>query len=104
MRARELLEENYNQSLESDLSNLLISAKGAGASQLQTDDLVNQMHDMGYSVSVNSLIPLLSNNPAVSNVTPEFITFAEPEGVSPDAVDDSAARVKDMAADASSLG
>lgn len=106
MRARELLEENYSESLESELNNILIGAKGAGANEVSTDDVVAQLYNMGYSVDANSLLPLLSQNPIVMNATPEMINFAAPESVSSGtgAVADSAARVGDMAQKATNIG
>jgi vacuolar-type H+-ATPase subunit C/Vma6 len=79
MRARELLED-YNVSLESDLNNLLIAAKGNGLQQVKTSDIVKQLYGMGYSIDVNSIMPLLSNNPSVMNATPEMINMTAPEG------------------------
>ena len=103
MRAREILQEDYNQSLESDLNNLLVGAKGNGAQQVSTQDIVDQLYSMGYSVDINSIIPLLGNNPTVMNATPEMIVMTAPEGMSDtDGADgeDSASRVSDMAAKA----
>jgi len=80
MRAREILQEDYNQSLDSDLNNLLVAAKGNGAQQVQTQDIVDQLYGMGYAIDVNSIMSLLSNNPAVMNATPEMITLTAPEG------------------------
>lgn len=75
MRAREILDEDYDQNLESDLSNLLIGAKGAGSQEVNTQDLVAQLTNMGYSVDINSLMLLLSRNPAVSNATPTVVSM-----------------------------
>jgi hypothetical protein len=103
MRAREILQEDYNQSLESDLNNLLVGAKGNGAQQVNTQDIVDQLYGMGYSVDINSILPLLSNNPTVMNATPEMIVMTAPEGVSNASGtdgEDSASRVSDMAAKA----
>lgn len=102
MRAREILQEDYNQSLESDLNNLLVGAKGNGAQQVSTQDIVDQLYGMGYSVDINSIIPLLGNNPVVMNATPEMIVMTAPEGVSntDGGGEDSASRVSDMAAKA----
>lgn len=103
MRAREILQEDYNQSLESDLNNLLVGAKGNGAQQVNTQDIVDQLYGMGYSVDINSIMPLLSNNPTVMNATPEMIVMTAPEGVSNadgTSGEDSASRVSDMAAKA----
>ncbi len=105
MRARELLQEDYNQSLESDLNNILIGAKGAGATQVNTQDVVNQLYGMGYSIDVNSIISLLSNNPAVQNATPEMIVMTTPDGASATGnTQDNAAQVSDMAQKATKIG
>jgi hypothetical protein len=107
MRAREILQEDYNQSLQSDLNNLLVAAKANGAQQLKTQDIVNQLYGMGYSVDTNSIMSLLSNNPTIMNATPEMITMTSPEGASGAASgtgdQDSAAIVRDMAAKATKL-
>lgn len=103
MRAREIIEEDYNQSLDSDLMNLLINAKGNGKSQIKTQDIVNQLDNMGYAVDINSVISLLSGNSAVINVTPETIVLTSQDSKSSDDSQDSAARVSDMAAKASKL-
>jgi hypothetical protein len=105
MRARELFED-YNQSLESDLNNLLIGAKGNGVQQVKTQDIVDQLYNMGYSVDANSIMSLLSNNPVVMNATPEMITMTTPEGTNQDSGtdgEDSASHVRDMASRASKL-
>lgn len=99
MRARELLED-YNQSLESDLENLLIAAKGNGIQEVQTSDIVDQLYGMGYSVDVNSIMMLLSNSPTVMNATPEMITLTAPEGSAQGGdtdAEDNANAVSDMA-------
>lgn len=107
MRARELLDENYNQNLESDLNNLLVGAKGSGAQELNTHDLVLQLSGMGYSVDSNSIMQLLARNPMVLNATPSMIKLTSPEGVNPGSGiegQDSAARVGDMAQKATKIG
>jgi hypothetical protein len=107
VRARELLQEDYNQNLESDLTNLLVAAKGNGAQQVETQSIVDQLYGMGYAIDVNSILPLLGNNPAVMNATPEMITMTSPEGGAAgqgSADQDSASMVSDMASKASSLG
>jgi hypothetical protein len=97
MRAWEILKEDYNQSLQSDLQNILIGAKGSGASEINTNDLITQLQSMGYSIDVNSLIPLLSNDPSIANVTPEMISLTNQEGTDGMDGEDSASRVSDMA-------
>jgi len=107
MRAREILEEDYNQSLESDLSNLLVGAKGAGAQEIETQDLVVQLRAMGYAVDENSIMSLLSRNPAVLNATPTLVRMTPPEGAAAgggDPSQDAAAKVSDMASKATKIG
>ena len=101
MRAREIIQEDYRESLESDLNNILVGAKGAGATDINTQDLVSQLIGMGYAVNKNSIMPLLSKNPIVLNFTSQNINLTEPEGSEDMNTDtdkqDSAARVTDMA-------
>lgn len=107
MRARELLDENYNTNLEADLGNLLVGAKGAGAQEINTQDVVVQLQGMGYSVDENSIMALLSRNPMVLNATPSSITFTSPEGVNPGqgaSGKDAAAQVSSMAQKATKIG
>lgn len=107
MRAREILEENYNQSLETDLDNLLIGAKGSGAEEINTQDLVVQLRGMGYAVDENSIMALLSRNPSVLNATPTIVRMTPPEGVNQGGSEpskDAAAQVSDMAQQATNIG
>jgi hypothetical protein len=107
MRARELIQEDYNENLESDLSNLLIAAKASGAANIDTQAVVDQLYGMGYAVNANSIMLLLSRNPVVLNATPQSITLTQPEGTSQsggDPSDDAGAKVSDMAAKAVDIG
>ena len=105
MRAREILQEDYNQSLESDLNNLLVAAKANGSTEVNTQDIVNQLYGMGYAIDTNSIMTLLSMNPVVMNATPEKINMTPPDGASAAGnEDDSGAKVKELARKASSLG
>ena len=84
MRAREFLreDEDYSERLDSDLNNILVRAKASGSFDINTRYVVKQLNQMGYSVSVNSIMPLLSNNPVVLNATPEIIKLTKPDGAS----------------------
>jgi hypothetical protein len=106
MRAREILQEDYNQNLESDLSNILVGAKGSGASEVNTQAVVDQLYLMGYAIDINSIMSLLSNNPVVQNATPEMINLTQPDGASAgeDNEEDSAEHVAKMAQDATHIG
>jgi hypothetical protein len=105
MRAREILDEDYNSSLESDLNNLLIAAKGSGAQAVQTQQLASQLQNMGYSIDANSILPLLQRNASVLNATPTQVTLKTANTVATGGGDtqDNAAKVGDMAQKANSL-
>lgn len=107
MRAREILEEDYNQNLETDLGNLLVGARAAGAQEINTQDVVSHLENMGYAVNVNSIMGILSRSPLVLNATPTMIRFTPPEGdfaQQNPSTKDSAAQVSDMAQQATNIG
>lgn len=105
MRVKELLHENYTDAMANDLMDLLTFAKGAGKSQVDTDTIVRTMDQMGYSVTPESVVELLSGNPVVTNATPESIHLAaENPSSSSDATDNSAEKVAGMAANAIKKG
>lgn len=107
MRAREILQEDYNASLETDLNNLLVGAIGSGATTLETQAVVNELQGMGYAVSPGSLMHLLQKNPSVLNATPTQLTLKTPDTVngSGNGVtgQDNAAKVGDMAQSATKI-
>ena|ERR1700679_1798198 len=106
MRAREILQEDYNQSLQSDLTNLLVGAKGSGANQVSTQEVVMQLSNMGYAVDERSILSLLANNPVVQASDPEQITLTTTDGEDSgqEDQDDSAQHVSNMARKATDLG
>lgn len=104
MRARELLQEDYSQSLQSDLDNILAAAAGSGATQVDTNQLVSQLYSMGYAVDSNNIMGLLNNSPMVSNATPQAIMLKGQEGANGQDEVDSAEKVSDMAQNATDIG
>lgn len=107
MRAREILGEDYNSSLQADLNNLLVAAKANGSTSIDTVSLVNQLYGAGYSVSIESIIPLLTSNPIVMNATSDTVELASPSAAGPgrsQQTQDSAAQVTDMAQKATKIG
>jgi hypothetical protein len=105
MRAREILDEDYNQNLQSDIDNLLIGVKGNNVLSLPTQTLVNKLQSAGYSIDIDSLLTLLQNDPIVTNATPDTIELVPPsaELSGDDETQDSAARVNDMAQKATKI-
>lgn len=105
MRARELLDENYTVNLQSDLDNILLTAKAAGQDKMDLNTILSVMRGMGYSVDKVTINSLLGDRPYITGVTPDAVTFASPEAPSqPDPTEDSAEKVKDLAADAVDIG
>ena len=104
MRAREILDEDYNKSLNSDINNLLIGVKGNGVTEISTRKLVDKLQASGYSVSIDSLMTLLQNNPVVTNATPEFIELVPIQSpIIGKQQQDTAAQVSDLAQKATKI-
>lgn len=62
MRGWELLRESEGSNFESDVEDLLIAAKANGMQELSVDALVDQLNDMGYAVTPDSLITSLQEH------------------------------------------
>lgn len=61
MRAWEFLTEGEKPAVESDLEDLLVAAKANDLTDLDVEDLVDQLNDMGHSVTADSLIDMVDN-------------------------------------------
>lgn len=61
MRGWELLRESEGSDFDSDVEDLLIAAKANGMQELSVDALVDQLNDMGYAVTPDSLIASLED-------------------------------------------
>jgi len=96
MKIRDLF-ENIGSDLESDLNDLLAIAKGNGLNEIETSRIVQQLMDMGYSVSPESVVTLIQQSGQASDASLEMITFSpalEPEQTD---AESSADKVEDMA-------
>jgi hypothetical protein len=102
MRLWEILKEDYNVNLESDIQNLLIGIKGVGINSIETSRLVSKLNAMGYTVDVESIIPLLAGSPNVTSATPEEVIM-QSNDVQQDNADDSADKVSKLAQDATNI-
>ena len=105
MRLREILSEDYDQDLTNEVNNILVGAKAAGILDVNTETVVRQLQKMGFSVSTESLISVLQDNPIVQNVSTDGIVLTGGDGtasVSPG--DDSAAQVGALAQKATEKG
>ena len=73
MRGWELLRESEGSNFESDVEDLLIAAKANGMQELSVDALVDQLNNMGYAVTPDSLIASLESqeneHPFIKTIT-----------------------------------
>ena len=100
MKAYELLREDTQEQLRNDLQDVLIQAKGQNNSTIDTASVVNQLSFMGYDVSPESLMQLISEIPLVVSADVDSITLDTNADAAPseqDTGDDSAEAVKKMA-------
>lgn len=79
MRAWELLLESEEDKFDSDLDDLIIAAKANGLTEIDVDDLVDQLTAMGHSVTPDSLVNSLEahkhDHKNIKNVTLNTITL-----------------------------
>lgn len=107
MRIREILYEDYNQDLNNDLDNILVSAKAKDINDIDPNVIVRQLQHMGYSIDVGSLITLLQNNPNVQNASPEGIRLTGDDSsdeFSDDQYEDNKSQVNQLAQQAAQKG
>ena len=100
MKAYELLREDTQERLRNDLQDVLIQAKGQNNSSIDTAYVVNQLSSMGYDVSPESLMQLISEIPLLVSADVDSISLDTNAGAVPseqDTGDDSAEAVKKMA-------
>ena len=100
MKAYELLREDTQEQLRNDLQDVLIQAKGQNNSAIDTSSVVSQLSSMGYDVSPESLMQLISEIPLVVSADVDSITLDTNADAAPseqDTGDDSAEAVKKMA-------
>jgi len=75
MNFAKLLQEkaNYNAQLMGDINAYLISLKANDIPSVSMDMMVRELSDMGYTVSAESMVDLLSNSKYVTKVTVDTI-------------------------------
>lgn len=76
MRGWELLKESEGSDFESDVEDLLIAAKANGMQELSVDALVDQLNEMGYAVTPDSLIASLESHEGHEHDFIETITLS----------------------------
>jgi hypothetical protein len=75
MKLPSLLNEdkNYQAQLRNDLNAYLVRLKANDIGTIGTDMMVDELNDMGYSVTPESLVDMLANSKYISKVTLDTI-------------------------------
>lgn len=76
MRGWELLKESEGSDFDSDVEDLLIAAKANDMQELSVDALVDQLNDMGYAVTPDSLIASLEDEEGAEHEYIKTITLS----------------------------
>jgi hypothetical protein len=78
MKLSSLLSEdaNYNAQMRNDINAYLVRLKANDIGTVGTDMMVDELTDMGYSVTPESLVDMLANSKYVSKVTVDTIDLA----------------------------
>jgi len=77
MRAREILTEGEQPEIQTDLEDLLIAAKANDLEDIDVEELVDQLNNMGHAVTADSLVDTMNNLELdfIDNVTLNTITL-----------------------------
>lgn len=77
MKFIEIITESEQDALERDIIDLLIAAKASGIDEMDTDTLVDQLTDMGHSVTIDSLLSLYAEDrpDIIQNITNSVVTL-----------------------------
>lgn len=80
MRLWQLIAEGEQQALHSDLMDLLVAAQAAGLDRLNTEDLVDQLTDLGHSVTPELVVDQFADDKPdwISNITVQHVDLSTP--------------------------
>lgn len=99
MRIQEIT-ENYFDKLTADATNLIMTASANGENEIDTQSMVDELNQMGYSVTPQSLAGLFKTNKMVKSINPQKITLNQDNNLTQydnDATMDNAKKVAQMA-------
>ena len=99
MRIQEIT-ENYFDKLSADATNLIMTASANGENEIDTQSMVDELNQMGYSVTPQTLAGLFKNNKMVKSINPQKITLNQDNDLTQydnDATMDNAKKVAKMA-------
>jgi hypothetical protein len=67
MRLYEILSESTKDKMKADLKGLLLSLKASRGYEIPTSKIVNQMNNMGYTMTMDSVVPFITELPMVAS-------------------------------------
>ncbi len=73
MRFKQLVERNYKGALEDTIVTLLTAIGAEGLNTVDTDQLILDFQNQGFSINKNSLFSTLNGLPIVANANSETI-------------------------------
>ena len=75
MKIKTLLSENsnYQAQLKNDINSYLVRLKANDIPQIDTEVLVGELGGMGYSVTPEALVDMLTNSKYITNITTDII-------------------------------
>ena len=103
MRFIEIITESEEEQLLGDINDLLVAAKASGIDEIDTEEFVQQLVDMGHSVTPNSLLTLFDEDrpEVIKNITANTIQLTLQD--SGDAEQDYEQHQKDVERDTNKL-
>jgi hypothetical protein len=73
MRVQEIVESVYKDNLRDTVVNLLTAVRSEGITEIDTDQLVIDLQNQGYSVDNRTIFTILKNLPIVSSADEKTI-------------------------------
>ena len=78
MRFFEIITENEEDQLMSDINDLLVAAKASGIDEIDTEEFAQQLSDLGHAVTPNSLLSLFDKDrpEIIKNITANVLSLS----------------------------
>lgn len=82
MRLRQLVENDYTSELEDTIVNLLTAISAEGLDTIDTEQLILDLQQQGFSINKNSLFSILNDLPIIVSANDDTISI-RPSGERP---------------------
>jgi len=97
MRLRQLVESDYRDNLRDAVINLLTAVRSEGLSEVETEQLVIDLQNQGFSVNNRTIFTILKNLPIVSKADEKTIKLTSAVAGVTGRQPDAAGRVNQLA-------